>query len=455
MDYNREQQVVIDRILDGENVCMMGPGGTGKSTVIKNLHECLPKMITLATTGVVSLSIGGGTICNLIKYCSDPIHWCEYSVEKILDENPLLYDDISECECLCIDEMSMVSEMTFTKLAEIFSFVRKSNRPFGGVPLLISGDFAQIPPIDYTYSREKHTANYRATYHQQKYKKQSIPSISLFNSPLFKMIFNDKIVILTKNFRSNQQLFSDNLNILLNGNKEQINTSLDYWNTRVVEQKPANSLEIVYLNKDKNEIDQVELGKYPGLEQTFKPYINDELFMELQMDGSEPHSRERSRSKDILIKQLQHEKQWLKYPLKLKVGSPVMNIRNNPEFDLANGHIGTVVATTQDTVKVRFAHKTVIMGADVFMTDNLKLSISHIPLTLLFSSTVHKIQGQTISTDIYIDPRKLLWNNKPRKSIMYTILSRVKTIEQINLATKLTSDCFEMPDGLQQFYDMI
>lgn len=55
-----------------------------------------------------------------------------------------------ECQVLVIDEISMISGQLFDKLELVARTVRKNQRPFGGVQLVLSGDFLQLPPVKAT-----------------------------------------------------------------------------------------------------------------------------------------------------------------------------------------------------------------------------------------------------------------------------------------------------------------
>ncbi|XP_066513814.1 ATP-dependent DNA helicase PIF1-like [Hoplias malabaricus] len=143
---SKEQTAVLDAVLSGKNVFFTGSAGTGKSFLLKRIVGSLPPKSTYATasTGVAACHIGGTTLHSFagIGSGSAPLEQC---VE--LAQCPGVRQHWISCKHLIIDEISMVDAQFFDKLEAIARSVRRSNEPFGGIQLIVCGDFLQLPPV--------------------------------------------------------------------------------------------------------------------------------------------------------------------------------------------------------------------------------------------------------------------------------------------------------------------
>lgn len=140
-----EQQRIIDAFRKGENVLFTGPAGTGKSFVVKQLMKSRIVALT-ATTGIAAVNIGGIT---LHKWAG--IGLGKLKKEKLLDwvlKFPKAVNRWKFTKTLIIDEVSMLSAELFDKLEYIARQLRRNNKPFGGLQLVLVGDFYQLPPIN-------------------------------------------------------------------------------------------------------------------------------------------------------------------------------------------------------------------------------------------------------------------------------------------------------------------
>jgi ATP-dependent DNA helicase PIF1 len=135
------------------NVFLHGPGGTGKSYTIGKIMEVLQhdKIYCTASTGIAAVNLNTDFFkaTTLHKWtglqlCQRPVNEC---VEIIMDKFPLKRK-WQNTRYLIIDEVSMISGLFFQKLDSIAKIVRNNNLPFGGIHVLVSGDFLQLPPVE-------------------------------------------------------------------------------------------------------------------------------------------------------------------------------------------------------------------------------------------------------------------------------------------------------------------
>jgi ATP-dependent DNA helicase PIF1 len=141
-----EQQALVDLILSGKNVFYTGSAGCGKSTVlkafVKELTNMGKKVKIVAPTGRAAVDIGGQTIHAFAGITPD-------SLKLPLKELPsksrgrILYKRFSETEVLVIDEISMVENHLLERLNAMLKTSRGSDKPFGGMQVVMLGDFFQ------------------------------------------------------------------------------------------------------------------------------------------------------------------------------------------------------------------------------------------------------------------------------------------------------------------------
>ena len=141
-----EQTKVIEHVKNGENVFFTGSAGTGKSFLLKRIIGTLPPETTFATasTGAAACLIGGTTLHAFagIGTGNGTLQHCIGMASR--ERRAVSW---RKCQCLIIDEISMIDGIFFDKLEGVARAVRKNRRPFGGIQLVLCGDFLQLPPV--------------------------------------------------------------------------------------------------------------------------------------------------------------------------------------------------------------------------------------------------------------------------------------------------------------------
>jgi ATP-dependent DNA helicase PIF1 len=100
-----------------------------------------------ASTGIAALQINGTTIHSFSGIGINgamPID----KLLKLVKKKSWARQNLLECDVLVLDEISMISGEIFNNLEELARKIRNRNMPFGGIQLLISGDFLQLKPVD-------------------------------------------------------------------------------------------------------------------------------------------------------------------------------------------------------------------------------------------------------------------------------------------------------------------
>ncbi|GAA5908707.1 hypothetical protein JCM5296_002682 [Sporobolomyces johnsonii] len=146
---SEEQREVLRQVREGGNVFFTGSAGVGKSFLLSEITRLLehirrPFQIT-ATTGIAALQVNGTTIHS----------WAGIGLGK--EPISVLYDRICKSKAkvenwrgvqvLIIDEVSMSSPELFSKINILAKLLRRNPKPFGGLQLIVSGDFFQLPPV--------------------------------------------------------------------------------------------------------------------------------------------------------------------------------------------------------------------------------------------------------------------------------------------------------------------
>ncbi|XP_063795373.1 ATP-dependent DNA helicase PIF1 isoform X2 [Pseudophryne corroboree] len=154
MQLSTEQAMVLRTVLSGKNVFFTGSAGTGKSYLLKRIVGALPPKSTYATasTGVAACHIGGTTLHAFAGIGSGkaPLEQCIEMAKR-----PGVRQHWVSCRHLIIDEISMVEGELFDKLEAVARAVRGRDEPFGGIQLIVSGDFLQLPPVTQASSQTK------------------------------------------------------------------------------------------------------------------------------------------------------------------------------------------------------------------------------------------------------------------------------------------------------------
>ncbi|KLO96972.1 Uncharacterized protein Y057_8260 [Fusarium fujikuroi] len=156
----KEQQDLLDLIMSGRNVFFTGSAGCGKSTVlkaaVKKLRAASKIVHITAPTGRAALGVNGVTTWSYMGWTIDSMK-SPLSELKSDSHRKTVKARLTETHVLVIDEISMVENHHFQRMNECLKSARCwsqqhsdywPNAPaFGGVQLLITGDFCQLPPV--------------------------------------------------------------------------------------------------------------------------------------------------------------------------------------------------------------------------------------------------------------------------------------------------------------------
>lgn len=149
INLTKKQKEAYKKMINGKSIFLTGSAGTGKTKLIQLFSQEFSgkKVIGLtSTTGTSALLIGGTTLHSYtgIKLGTA----CAAVLITQIMSKPYLRKRWTDLDVLIIDEVSMLTPVLFDKLEEIARTIRRSDRPFGGIQLILTGDFLQLPCIE-------------------------------------------------------------------------------------------------------------------------------------------------------------------------------------------------------------------------------------------------------------------------------------------------------------------
>lgn len=151
---SNEQRRVLELVVEkGQSVFFTGAAGTGKSVLMRAIIADLKKkfardperVAVTASTGLAACNIGGITLHSFSGIGLGKEDAA--ALVKKVRRNPKAKNRWLKVKCLIIDEVSMVDGELFDKLSQIGRLIRNNGRPWGGIQLIITGDFFQLPPV--------------------------------------------------------------------------------------------------------------------------------------------------------------------------------------------------------------------------------------------------------------------------------------------------------------------
>jgi len=386
-----KQNTALDILKSGKNVFITGSAGTGKTHLLtlyaRYLKERRVYPTIVAPTGIAASHLGGQTIHSYFALgLRESID--EGYVEFLLDKK-YLKTRFSKLKVLIIDEISMVSPELFSSMDLILRGFKGTDAPFGGVQVVISGDFFQLPPVS-KEPREKRFAwqspawralDLQTCYLEEKFRQE-----------------DGKLIGILDDIRSGE--ISASSRALLEERHEKTLPS-HFKPTRLYTH-----------NIDVDRINLAELQKLPGEEKHFV----------YESKGSQKNIEKIFKSSLVLEE------------LVLKKGAIVIFIKNNLEAGYLNGTTGTVegfssidnmpIVRTTDGKKIKLEPEEWSLEND---SGKVMAIVSQVPLRLAWAITIHKSQGMTLDA-AEIDLSKTFETGQG-----YVALSRIKNIEGLRL----------------------
>lgn len=421
--FNEKQRLAYDLILDGKNVHLGGNAGVGKSFVLNVLREKLgERAVFVAPTGIAALNIKGATVHSTFGI---PIGVCtKYVRNQVSKKTRELFED-DLIKVVFVDEISMVRSDVFEAMDNKLRLIKRKNIPFGGVQIVVVGDFGQIAPV----------VNNRGGEADAFYEEFDSPFC--FTTDAWSAA-NMNHVELTEIIRQNDVTLIKHLQ-KIHSKKDGYKDSLKYFNDNcLLDYKMKKGIDpddiedgatfLTTTNKDAQTINEQSYEALEGVEKVYKGTL---------FGGF----RERPAPDQ----------------LKLKIGTKVIISANDASYK--NGEVGYVsemgksfieVMIDEDTihrvVPYRWAEFEYKRNAEGNLYMEEKASYIQFPIKHGYAITIHRAQGITLEKAIINIPRAFC------HAQTYVALSRVKTLEGITLTTKLSPSDIIFDKQVGEFY---
>jgi len=383
------QHEALNILKSGHNVFLTGSAGSGKTFLLNEFVDYLKSKKILAgvtaSTGIAATHINGRTIHS----------WCGMGIEETMNhqvKNSLTRGDlkqrIKKTQVLIIDEISMLSASRLDLVDSICRLVRKSEHPFGGIQVVLSGDFFQLPPVargseDNRFAFEADIwshMNLKICYIEEQHRHEDKKFLALLDSLRSR-----------KNLSAAKKSLTSRLNKEI---KSKIKPTKLYTHNFDVDK--YNNLELSRLKDEPNYFEMQTFG-LPNLVDKLK---NGCLAPEV---------------------------------LALKPDAVVMFVKNNFKEGYVNGTVGRVIGFDDDSgfpLIETFKGDIIEAKREVWPIEDsggILASITQVPLRLAWAITIHKSQG------LSLDCAEIDLSRTFEYGMGYVALSRVKSLSGLKL----------------------
>jgi len=386
------QEKALKVMLSGSNVFLTGAAGSGKTHVLKEFvkkaREKDKKVAVTASTGIAATHLNGMTIHS----------WSGIGIKNSPEEMNLksmatrltLASRIGSADILILDEISMLAAQQLAMVDSVCRAIRESPLPFGGLQVILCGDFFQLPPISRDDQPQAEFA---------------------FKSDTWRNLMPD-VCYLTYQYRQQDADYLEVLEAIRSGGVTQ--RTLNVLSTRLNQPitghiKPPR---LFAHNAQADAVNNYELAQLSG-------------------KSREYHMSESGHAE--LIEQL--KRGCLAPPvLELKAGAKVLFVKNNPGCGYMNGTVGQVIGFEDDyPVVVTKTGLKITVQPEPWEIRDLRderktlAAISQIPLRLAWAITIHKSQGMSL------DMAEINLSGAFAYGMGYVALSRVRSLSGLNL----------------------
>jgi ATP-dependent DNA helicase PIF1 len=380
----------------GRNIFLTGPGGVGKSFYINKLKDELKEEIAVtSTTGVSSYNLKAMTIHSFsgigVFKQGDKI---DSIIKKMKKFNT--YEStktrVRKCSILVIDEVSMLGMRLLEGINELLQVLRGNDRIFGGLQVIFTGDFMQLPPVNDDYC---------------------------FKSSVWNEL-NFKVIYLTKLYRFNDDLYASMLSRIRIGKNTKDDNNELY--KRYFAYKKY---------KENEEKEEKEMNIKPTFLYSKKVNVNEKNMEELEKNDNEliifkANYRDKNKICRIDLDKLENT-------LYLKVGAQVMlTINFDVDAGLVNGSRGVITKCEDSLLYVKFLNGLEIAFSKheySFEEDGkVMYKMDQYPFILAYALSIHKVQGCTLDYAIIDIGHSIFEEN-----MSYVALSRVRNLEGLFL----------------------
>lgn len=401
------QKQALSLLKTGASVFLTGKPGSGKTHTVRRYvdwlraHNIEPAIT--ASTGIAATHIGGYTIHS----------WSGVGIKDSLSQkdktrlskNSQRVKRAQSAKVLIVDEVSMLSAAVFSAIDEACKILRQNTEPFGGLQVVLVGDFFQLPPVVSYGKKDENTLladNYDDPREQFAFRSSAWQELA------------PQVCYLHEQYRQEDEDFLALLTAIRNGSiDEQHRQQLRTCYAPTAQTADNKHLTQLYShNIDVDRVNAAKIKELPGTARTFK----------MKREGPKKLTNQLVRG--CLSPET----------LALKEGAQVMFTKNNFREKFVNGTIGTISGFDEThgypIVKTRSGRSIIAYPMEWHIESEGKVlaRIEQLPLRLAWAITVHKSQGMSLDA-AHMDLSRTFEYGQG-----YVALSRVRSLEGLSLA---------------------
>ncbi len=411
MEWTPDQTTALEILSSENNVFLTGGAGTGKSTVIGEFIKNKEGVAVLASTGTAAILLGGRTFHSFFG-----LGIMEGGVELIVERalrHRGIVQRLRKTNLVLIDEISMIGGTEFETAERIARKARGNSAPWGGLRVVVVGDFAQLPPVvrpspGAEYPEGKPWSFLTGTWRDTLFDSVVLRTIVRSTESDWNKILNE--VRWGEISRQSMEVLESRI----------MPVSLDFQGTRLF----ARRAQVEMLNQSRLQMLKGAAREYNTV------YIgNAQRIDDLKRNAPIP---------EVLL---------------LKEGALVMFRQNDPEYRFVNGTLGTVRKMGDQEITIElFSGKTINLKQTTYSVLNAEgesvATATNFPLNLAWACTIHKAQGATLDR-VHAD-LKGVWEHGQS----YVALSRVRSMSDLTLEG-ISARGFPVDPEVRSFYSSL
>lgn len=392
------QQQSITLAKQGFSFFLSGAAGTGKSYIINYIRNNCRNVEVTASTGIAAENIGGITLHSFAG-----VGLAKERIEKLIKKVKSNFKSTSRwlmTEVLIIDEISMISAELLDIIDTVGKAVRNCDKPFGGIQVIVVGDFYQLPPVEGDFA---------------------------FEADIWPQIVGTRVVILDQVFRQSDPVFLKALHEIRIGQLTDESFKYITENSNSIEETNGILPTILFSkNTEVDEINEKRLAELPGTETVYKAF-----------DSINP----------------KFARSVINFPvsdiLSLKPGAQVILLKNTTDYK--NGTRGVIVKCDDETAHVQTLNGVFQIqpeNFDVYLGKKKIATRRMMPIKLAWAMTIHRSQGLTIDL-LQIDLGSVF---SPAQT--YTALSRARTVQGLKV-NGLSQRVVYCDEKVREYYESL
>lgn len=414
MKLGEDQERAFLAAMQGYNILITGPAGTGKSVLLRRIVQALRRerhkdVAITASTGIAALNVSGQTIHS---WLGTGIRGSVDEVKQAVKDRGLRPDRanwderMTEADVLVVDEVSMLTGDYLDMVNYWLKEIRESNKPFGGLQLILCGDFLQLPPVQILGEE----AEVLFPFKSRAWEEAGL-----------------NLCYLTKIFRQDDEQFLLHLLAIRRG--QVAPETIKFFDPCVNRQLAVEPTRLYARNSMVRDINGARLHELPGESHAFEAdYIGMRKFYD--------NLRKHCIAEDTLY---------------VKLNAPVIFIKNNPMKGYVNGTRGIVRNIQHPYIEVEKMNGKLVSiepSAWEIQGSNGKVlaALIQYPIKLAWALTIHKSQGMTLDY-MHCDLSSCF-----EYGHAYVALSRARTLEGLSLAQRLEPGFIKTDMRAVEFY---